>query len=194
VLREDLSDAQLMSSVADGDVDALGILYDRHGRHALGLAQRILGDRRFAEEVVQEVFLAVMQRAASFDPNRASVRSWLLALVHHKSVDAVRREESQRRRAAASSRLDPIGLVPDAADSAWDLIVAERVRTALDVLTEQERQAIETAYFGGYTYRQTAELLEVPEGTVKTRMRTGLRKLRDALTDQGVESPWKANT
>jgi RNA polymerase sigma factor (sigma-70 family) len=188
------SDAELMQLVAGGEVSALGTLFDRHNRHALGLARRIVGEQVFAEEVVQEVFLAVLERAGSYDPARASVRSWLLSMVHHKAVDAVRREESLRRRADMSQRLDPPEPMPDASDEAWDVIVAEQVRASLEVLTDDERRAIETAYFGGYTYRQTAEMLETPEGTVKTRMRTGLRKLRDALEEKGVVRPWNITT
>ena len=188
------SDAELLKLVAEGDVDALGTLFDRHSRQALALARRIVGDRVFAEEVVQEVFLAVLERAGSYDPARASFRSWLLSMVHHKAVDVVRREESLRRRSAASERLDLREPLSDPSDEAWDVIVAAQVRDALGVLTEEERRAIETAYFGGYTYRQTAELLEVPEGTVKTRMRTGVRKLREALEEKGVVQPWKLTT
>ena len=180
------TDADLVSLLAQGDVAVLGVLFDRHQRYALGLAHRVLNDRVLAEEVVQDAFVALLERAATFDPTRGSFRAWLLSFVHHKAVDVVRREEALRRRALAAQGLESRREEPDPADEAWQIVQIEHVRAALVTLTDDERRAIETAYFGGLTYRQTAELMDVPEGTIKTRMRSGLRKLRHALETRGA--------
>ena len=148
---------------------------------ALALARRIVADDQLAEDVVQEAFLAYWRNPAAFDLSRGSFGSWFLALVHHKAVDVVRRETSQRRRLdAAGESLDP-EIASDIADVVADRIADARVRTALEALPAVQREALVLAYWGGYTQREIALRTGAPLGTVKTRMLIGMRRLRDGL-------------
>jgi RNA polymerase sigma-70 factor (ECF subfamily) len=167
------------------DCDALGEIYDQYASFVYGLALRVIGDRRAAEDVSQDVFTALWERPAAFDPARGSLRTWLGTLAHRRSVDHVRREEARRRRAerAASHRDIP----PDVEEIATALITAERVRAALGLLPSEQQRAIQLAYFAGLTYRQVADVLGIPEGTAKSRLRLGLRRIADALEAQGAE-------
>jgi RNA polymerase sigma factor (sigma-70 family) len=136
--------------------------------------------------VLQEVFLSVWRDPAAFDRGRGSVASWLLAVVHHKAVDAVRREESQRRRqtqAEDAMALDAPTATRDVEEEAWSRVVADRVRTALGALSVPQREALTLAYYGGYTQREVAALTGTPLGTVKTRMLAGMRRLKQELAD-----------
>ncbi len=170
--------------MAAGDRGAVDDLYERFRRPAFALARRVLGDDVLAEDVLQDVFVTVWRDAGAFDGNRGSVASWLLAMVHHKAVDAVRREESHRRRQVRAE--DDLALSApmaesDVADQAWAGVVAGRVRAALHALPEAQREALTLAYYGGYTQREVAALTGAPLGTVKTRMLAGMRRLRDTL-------------
>jgi RNA polymerase sigma factor (sigma-70 family) len=144
----------------------------------------VLGDDVLAEDVLQEVFLTIWRDPGSFDGSRGSVASWLLAMVHHKAVDAVRREESHRRRRSRAED-DLVLAAPtqttDVEDAAWQRIVADRVRSALHELPAPQREALTLAYYGGYTQREVAALTDTPLGTVKTRMLAGMRRLKDTL-------------
>ena len=183
----DASDGVLVRRVAAGDDSALEALYDRYGRPAFALARRITGEPVFAEEVVQEVFLALWRDPAKYDPARGGFPSWLLATTHHKAVDAVRREETVRRRrvqlaedadrytAASTADLPPVE------DAAWAGLRGERVRQALGALPPVQREALVLAYYAGYTQREIADRTNTPLGTVKTRMLAGMRRLRDLL-------------
>ncbi|HYT10797.1 MAG TPA: sigma-70 family RNA polymerase sigma factor [Mycobacteriales bacterium] len=183
----DASDGVLVRRVADGDDTALEALYDRYGRPAFALARRITGEPAFAEDVVQEVFLALWREPAKYDPARGGFPSWLLATTHHKAVDAVRREESVRRRRqqlaedadgyTSASSAD----IPPVEDAAWAGLRGERVRQALGSLPPAQREALVLAYYAGYTQREIAERTGTPLGTVKTRMLAGMRRLRDLL-------------
>ncbi|MGK5171267.1 sigma-70 family RNA polymerase sigma factor [Geodermatophilus sp. CPCC 205761] len=184
--EDDAASATLLGRIRAGDRAAVDDLYQRFRRPAFGLARRILADDALAEDVLQEVFLAVWRNPAAFDGSRATVAAWLMAMVHHKAVDAVRREESQRRRRGlveddllltAPTRVD------DVEDQALDRVVSDRVRSALGSLPSSQRQALVLAYYGGYTQREVAALTDVPLGTVKTRMLAGMRRLRAALGD-----------
>lgn len=181
---DDAEGAQLLVRIRAGDRSAVEDLYDRYGRRAFSLARRILTDDTLAEDVVQEVFLSVWRNPAAFDPARAGVAAWLLALVHHKAVDAVRREETHRRRQGAAAD-DLLLRAPtqtrDAQDQAVAGVEAEQVRSALGELPAAQREALALAYYGGYTQREVAALTGVPLGTVKTRMLAGMRKLRGVL-------------
>ena len=171
--------------LAAGDESALNEVYDQYASFVYGLALRVIGDRRAAEDVSQDVFIALWERPATFDPSRGSLRTWLGTLAHRRSVDYVRREEARRRRAErAASRAD---VPPDVEEMATALVTAERVRAALDLLPPDQQRAIQLAYFGGKTYRQVAEVLGIPEGTAKSRLRLGLRRIADALEAQGAE-------
>jgi RNA polymerase sigma factor (sigma-70 family) len=181
---DDSTAVPLLRRVRAGDRGAVDDLYERYRRPAFGLARRILGDDTLAEDVVQEVFLAVWRNPAAFDDSRASVTAWLMAMVHHKAVDAVRREESQRRRRGLVEDellLSAPTSTQDVEEQAWDRVVSQRVRTALGALPSAQREALGLAYYGGYTQREVAALTGVPLGTVKTRMLAGMRRLREAL-------------
>jgi RNA polymerase sigma factor (sigma-70 family) len=181
-------DADIMRRIRAGDQSAVDDLYDRFRRPAFALARRILADDTMAEDVLQEVFLSVWRDPAAFDRGRGSVASWLLAVVHHKAVDAVRREESQRRRqgkAEDEMALDAPMATRDVEDEAWTRVVADQVRTALGALSAPQREALTLAYYGGYTQREVAALTGAPLGTVKTRMLSGMRRLREELGGSG---------
>ncbi|MGY1709657.1 sigma-70 family RNA polymerase sigma factor [Geodermatophilus sp. SYSU D00758] len=181
---EDPGDADLLLRMRAGDRTAVDDLYDRYGRRAFALARRVLADDVLAEDVLQEVFVGIWRDASAFDPAQGGFSSWLLAVVHHKAVDAVRREESQRRRRARAEQdlaLALPGSAQDVEDDAWQRLVSERVRDALGALPDAQREALTLAYYGGYTQREVAALTGTPLGTVKTRMLAGMRRLRREL-------------
>jgi RNA polymerase sigma-70 factor (ECF subfamily) len=185
--EEDSADADVLRRVRAGDRDAIDDLYQRFRRPAYALARRILGDDGLAEDVLQDVFVTVWRDPSAFDRARGSVASWLLAMVHHKAVDAVRREESHRRRQGRAQD-DLVLSAPTAArdveDDAVGRVESERVRVALGVLPSLQREALTLAYYGGYTQREVAALTGAPLGTVKTRMLAGMRKLKEELGDR----------
>jgi RNA polymerase sigma-70 factor, ECF subfamily len=174
----DRSEDALLTQVARGDEAALGEVYDRFGRVAYGLALRIIRDERLAEDAVQEAFLAVWRQAASFDPARASARTWVLTLVHRRAVDLVRREE-RRRADALDPEIEPSG--SSAADDAELRSRRAQVQRVLAQLPDDQRRPIELAYYGGLSQSELAEQLELPLGTVKSRMFTGLKRLGELL-------------
>jgi RNA polymerase sigma-70 factor (ECF subfamily) len=182
---DEVSDARLVTSIARYSEVALAEVYRRHGRAVYGLARRVLQDTTEAEDVTQEVFLRLWSEPDRFDPERGSLRSFLLAQAHGRAVDAVRSTSSRRareaREAARTARAEY-----DLQHEAWDLALADQVERAMGELSDDERRAIELAYFDGRTYREVARVLEQPEGTVKSRIRSGMRRLRDALVDAGV--------
>lgn len=182
---DEVSDARLVTSIARYSEVALAEVYRRHGRAVYGLARRVLQDAAEAEDVTQEVFLRLWREPERFDPGRGSLRSFLLAVAHGRAVDVVRSSSSRRAREARdAARTARAGY--DMEHEAWDLALADQVATAMDELADEERRAIELAYFDGHTYREVARVLGQPEGTVKSRIRSGLRRLRDALVDAGV--------
>ncbi len=194
-MNEDLraaSDANLVVSIARFRQEALAEAYRRHAGASFGLAQRITGDRALAEEVVQEVFLRLWNQPDKFDAERGSLRSFLLAQTHGRSVDLVRSESSRRAREEREARMTAESGY-DLEREVWDLTLAEHVREALAELNDGERSAIELAYFGGHTYREVATMLDEPEGTVKSRIRSGLGRLRGALVDTAVGASWPEN-
>jgi RNA polymerase sigma factor (sigma-70 family) len=184
-----LSDEALLALIARADEHALAELYRRFGRLAYGLAFRILRDDALAQDAVQEAFLGVWRGAHRFSAERAKPSTWLLTLVHRRAVDLVRREE--RRRAEP---LEPEAEATSAgsADEAELLTRREAVRTALRQLPPEQREAIELAYYGGYTQSELAERLGQPLGTIKSRMFTGLARLRDLLGDEARVEPGPA--
>jgi RNA polymerase sigma factor (sigma-70 family) len=167
-----------------GEEGALNEIYDQFSSFVYGLALRVIGDARAAEDVSQDVFVTVWERPGAFDPDRGSLRTWLGTLAHRRAVDHVRREEARRRRAIKDAAR-PVS-TPDVEEMALALVTAERVRSALDTLSDEQRRAIHLAYFGGKTYRQVAEVLGIPEGTAKSRLRLGLRRIADVLETETV--------
>ena len=183
-LRE-TSDAGLVVAISRYHQDALAEAYRRHAGAVFGLARRLLADAALAEEIVQEVFLRLWNDPDKFDPGRGSLRSFLLAQCHGRSVDLLRSETSRRRREEKDLRRTAEGGY-DLEREVWDLTLADHVREALDALPEPERQAIRLAYLGGHTYREVATMLDEPEGTVKSRIRSGLKRLRVEFAAAGV--------
>jgi RNA polymerase sigma factor (sigma-70 family) len=183
LMREaaETSDESLLARVAGGNEAALGELYDRFGRVAYGLALRVLRDDRLAEDAVQEAFLAVWRQAASYRPERAKAQTWVLTLVHRRAVDLVRREE-RRRADALDPEFEPAG--SSAAEDAESRDRRTAVQRALAQLPEEQRRPIELAYYGGLTQSELAERLGEPLGTIKSRMFTGLKRLRELIGDE----------
>lgn len=164
---------------------ALAEAYRRHAGAVFGLAKRLLSDGPRAEEIVQEVFLRLWNEPSRYDPERGTLRSFLLAHCHGRAVDLIRADSSRRRREERDVREQPEGGY-DLAREVWDMALAGHVRQAMEALQPGERAAIELAYFGGHTYREAAELLGEAEGTVKSRIRSGLNRLRGELVSAGV--------
>lgn len=181
----DASDAALVVSVGRYHEEALAEVYRRHAGAVFALARRLLSDRTLAEEIVQEVFLRLWNDPDRFDPDRGSLRSYLLAQCHGRSVDLIRSESSRRRREEKESTLAAEAGY-DLEREVWDMAVGDRVKHAMRDLPEGEREAILLAYFGGHTYREVAELLDIPEGTIKSRIRSGLKRMRGDLVGLGI--------
>ena len=180
-----LSDEALVALVARRDETALAALYDRFGRVAYGLALRVLRDRSLAEDAVQEAFMTVWRTADRFMPDRSKASSWILTFVHRRAVDLVRREERRRAEPLETAPETAGGAAPD--EEAWLRLQRERVQKALHALPDQQREALELAYFGGFTQSELAERLGLPIGTIKSRMFTGLARLRELLDDLETE-------
>ena len=179
-----LADEDLMARVYEGDTRAFGVVFDRHSSVAFSLAYRMCGRRALAEEVVQKAFLSLWRSGARYDRGRGSVRSWVLAVVHHRAIDLIRHESV---RAGRDVHDDGVAATLPALERT-ELEVERRsdahlVRGALEELPSEQRQVIELAYFGGFSHSEIAGMLGIPSGTVKGRMRLGMGKLRLALGD-----------
>ena len=185
-----LSDEALVALAARSEQSALAELYDRYGRTAYGLALRVLRDQTLAEDAVQEAFLTIWRTASRFMPERGKASTWILTLVHRRAVDLVRREDRRRAEPLGDDReASPAG---SAEDDAWLRFERERVQAALRQLPDQQREALELAYYGGFTQSELAERLGQPVGTIKSRMFTGLARLRELLAEPGAgETAWK---
>jgi RNA polymerase sigma factor (sigma-70 family) len=195
-VRRDLAhvpDEALVELVARGQESALAELYDRHGRVAYGLSYRVLRDEALAEDAVQEGFLSLWRTAASFVPERSKASTWILTLVHRRAVDIVRREE-RRRTDPLESVVDERQASGSVEDSAMLRLERERVQDALRKLPDAQREAIELAYYGGFTQSELADRLGEPLGTIKSRMFAGLTRLRELLDDTALEGTWKTGS
>jgi RNA polymerase sigma-70 factor (ECF subfamily) len=189
-----LSDEALVALVARSDETALAELYDRVGRVAYGLAFRVLRDDRLAEDAVQEAFLGVWRTASGFRPERAKASTWILTLVHRRAVDLVRREERRRAEPLDDAAHD-VATTESAEDTAWIGFERERVQDGLRQLPHAQREAIELAYYGGFSQSELSEKLGVPLGTIKSRMFAGLTRLRELLQDgTEEEGSWKSQS
>ena len=176
-------DAELIAAVARGEHPALLALYDRHGRMGYGLAYRILGDAGAAEEAVQDAYLRLWRRAATFDASRGNARSWLLTIVRHSAIDLLRRRAGAPLVGAGLDKRADRRSVPDAWSEVSGCMESERVRTAVETLPGEQRRAIEMAFFDGLTHREIAERDGLPLGTVKGRLRLGLKRLSGLLAE-----------
>lgn len=177
-----LADEELMELVGAGETLAFEVIFDRHAGAGYSLALRMCGRRALAEDIVQEAFLSLWRSGAGYDRSRGSVRTWVLSAVHNRAVDALRRAGAKAGRDVSDEGIAERLPARDATDA--EVVrrdESRRVRSALDELAPDQRQVIELAYFGGLSHSQIAEMLELPPGTVKGRMRLGLTKMRSAL-------------
>jgi RNA polymerase sigma-70 factor, ECF subfamily len=180
----DLADEDVMARFQDGDARAFEVIFDRHAAVAFSLAYRICGRSAIAEDIVQESFLSLWRGGARYDPTRGSVRSWILGTVHNRAIDSFRKERATSSRNVADEGLAERMPAPQRTEAEIERRDdARQVRAALVKLPEEQRRVIELAYFGGFSHTQIAELLGLPAGTVKGRMRLGLTKMRLALAD-----------
>jgi RNA polymerase sigma-70 factor, ECF subfamily len=175
------SDEDLLLAVARGDQAAFNALYDRLAPLVHGIVRRVVRDPAQTEEVAQEVLVEVWRTAARFEPGRGNARGWVATMAHRRAVDRVRSEQASRDRAERVAVRDRVRAFDEVSEQVEVRLEHQQVRDALAALTDLQREAVELAYFQGYTYRQVAELLGTPLGTIKTRMRDGLIRLRDAL-------------
>jgi RNA polymerase sigma-70 factor, ECF subfamily len=179
-----LADEEVMQLVQQGDPRAFELLYDRHGGAAFSLAYRMTGNRTSAEDVAQEAFLSFWRSRLRYQPERGSVRTWVLGIVHNRAIDGLRRSMVHDRRRTSAEGIEERQEAPERTE----VEVARReearhVQGALDTLPEDQRRTIELAYFGGFSQSQIAEMLDTPIGTVKGRMRLGLEKMRQQLSE-----------
>jgi RNA polymerase sigma-70 factor (ECF subfamily) len=182
-----LADEEVMHLVQDGDPRAFELLFDRHGGAAFSLAYRMLGDRVGAEDVSQEAFLSIWRSRLRYQADRGSVRTWVLGIVHHRAIDALRRNLVHARRRTSAEGIEE----RFEATERTDVEVARReeargVRAALATLPAEQSRVIELAYFGGFSHSKIADMLGMPIGTVKGRMRLGLDKLRHELAEEAA--------
>jgi len=182
-----LADEDVMQLVRRGDARAFELIYERHSAAAFSLAYRMMGSRAGAEDVTQDAFLSLWRSGSRYDRARGSVRTWVLGIVHHRAIDALRRTTVHDRRRAADEGIEERFEARERTDvEAARREEAGTVRTALSSLPADQSQVIELAYFGGYTHTEIADMLDAPVGTVKGRMRLGLKKMRAQLGEGQV--------
>jgi len=183
----DLADEDLMQLVRKGQAPAFEVVYERHASPAFSLAYRIVGTRNGAEDVSQEAFLSIWRSGARYDRGRGSVRTWVLGIVHHRAIDYLRRATVHDKRRASDEGMEERFEARERTDvEVARRDEAETVRGAISTLPSEQSQVIELAYFGGFTHTEISELLDTPVGTIKGRMRLGLKKMRDQLGDGAV--------
>jgi RNA polymerase sigma-70 factor, ECF subfamily len=179
-----LADEDLMTLVRDGEPRAFEVIFDRHSGPAFSLAYRMCGRRAMAEDVVQEAFMSLWRSGARYDPRRGSVRNWVLGVVHNRAIDAFRRGVVREGRNVSDEGLaERLPAIEETATEVARRDEARQVRAKLQELPAEQRQVVELAYFGGFSHTQIAEMLQLPAGTVKGRMRLALTKMRIALGD-----------
>jgi RNA polymerase sigma-70 factor (ECF subfamily) len=181
------SDEALLAAIRDRDERAIASLYDRYGGIAFGLAYRIVGERNAAEDVVQDAFMSVWRRAVSYETGRGSVRTWVLSIVHHRAIDRLRGVAGRTRHDVALDDFERIIAVDDPWRDVEVGVQREVLQSGLATLPREQREAIQMAYFEGYTQQEIATAMNVPVGTVKGRLRIGLQKMRSLLAGAGIE-------
>lgn len=186
VRLDEATDSELVAAIARGDDVAMAEVVRRHRQPVLAFAHRLVGDHARAEEICQEVFVRLWERCDRFDPQRGALSTFLLAMTHGRALDVVRSDVARRRREARDVE-GVSGSGRGADEPVVARTVAETVRNALSLIPESERRALELAFFGGLSYRTVASMLDEPEGTVKTRIRTGLARLRTVLADEDLQ-------
>jgi RNA polymerase sigma-70 factor (ECF subfamily) len=179
-----LADKDLISEVGQGDAQAFATLYERHLRAAYSLAYRMMGEKQAAEDLLQEAFLKLWCGAASYRAERGSVRTWLLSIVRNRDIDQLRSLASGRRTQEKIEAFAPKSQPNDAFAQTWRNLQREQVREVLKTLPSEQSKVLELAYFSGYTHVEIAEFLDLPLGTVKGRMRLGLKKIRNYFDSQ----------
>ena len=184
-----LADEDLMALIESGDTDAFAVLYDRHNRAAFSLAHRMMGGRQAAEDLVQDVFLKIWRSAGGYKAERASVRTWILSIVHHRGIDQIRSTASRRRTQDKIEASAPKTQPSEAFAETWRNSQRDQVREALGTLPPEQLKILELAYFSGYTHMEIAEILDIPLGTVKGRMRLGLKKIKAFFDQQNMPVP-----
>ncbi|MDQ3567804.1 MAG: sigma-70 family RNA polymerase sigma factor [Actinomycetota bacterium] len=184
-----MADEELISLAQAGSAEAFASLYDRHSRSAYSLAYRMMGEKQSAEDLVQEVFLRVWRNSASYRTERGSVRTWVLSIVHNRGVDQLRSTASRRRTQDRVEASAPTSQPSEAFTETWRNNQRDQVRDALKTLPDEQLKILELAYFSGYTHVEIAGLLDLPLGTVKGRMRLGLRKVKDYFDTRDMAVP-----
>lgn len=184
-----MADEELISLAQAGSAEAFAALYDRHSRSAYSLAYRMMGEKQSAEDLVQEVFLKVWRNSASYRTERGSVRTWVLSIVHNRGVDQLRSTASRRRTQDRVEASAPTSQPSEAFTETWRNNQRDQVRDALKTLPDEQLKILELAYFSGYTHVEIAGLLDLPLGTVKGRMRLGLRKVKDYFETRDMAVP-----
>jgi len=184
-----LADEDLISLVVGSNAEAFATLYDRHGRAAYSLSYRMMGEKQAAEDLVQDAFLKVWRGAGSYRTERGSVRTWILSIVHNRGIDQLRSLASRRRTQNKVEASAPKSEPSEAFAETWSNSQREQVREALGALPPEQLKILELAYFSGYTHVEISELLDLPLGTVKGRMRLGLKKIRDHFDSRDVAVP-----
>jgi RNA polymerase sigma-70 factor, ECF subfamily len=184
-----LADEDLISMVEAADADAFATLYDRHSRAAFSLAYRMMGERQAAEDLAQDAFLKVWRSASSYRAERGSVRTWILSIVHNRGIDQIRSHASRRRTQDKIEASTPRSQPSEAFAQTWRNSQRDQIREALDTLPPEQLKILELAYFSGCTHVEISELLRLPLGTVKGRMRLGLKKIRDYFESRDAAVP-----
>jgi RNA polymerase sigma-70 factor, ECF subfamily len=184
-----LADEDLISMVEAADADAFATLYDRHSHAAFSLAYRMMGERQAAEDLAQDAFLKVWRSASSYRAERGSVRTWILSIVHNRGIDQIRSHASRRRTQDKIEASTPRSQPSEAFAQTWRNSQRDQIREALDTLPPEQLKILELAYFSGYTHVEISELLRLPLGTVKGRMRLGLKKIRDYFESRDAAVP-----
>jgi RNA polymerase sigma-70 factor (ECF subfamily) len=184
-----LADEDLISLVEAADAEAFATLYDRHSRAAFSLAYRMMGERQSSEDLMQDAFLKVWRSASSYRAERGSVRTWILSIVHNRGIDQIRSQASRRRTQDKIEASAPRSQPSEAFVETWRNSQRDQVREALNTLPPEQLKILELAYFSGYTHVEISDLLRLPLGTVKGRMRLGLKKIRDYFEARDAAVP-----